>query len=104
SFPDLKTAVHAHTGRLLAYALPSGVESEAQHQLIERALEARPLDDKYRGIAPTLRGLAGTWAQDPDYASKVAAVANAIRYGLVVTAGPIWNWQLNGVPACRNHA
>ena len=79
SFPDLKTAVRAHTGRLLAFALPSGVESEAQHQLIEEALAARPLPEKYRGIAPTLQGLAGTWAQDPDYATKVAAVANEIR-------------------------
>ncbi len=79
SFPTLKAAVRAHTGRLLAFALPSGVESEAQRQLIEEALAARPLDHKYRGIAPTLQGLAGTWAQDPDYATKVAAVANEIR-------------------------
>jgi hypothetical protein len=78
SFPDLKTAVRAHTGRLLAYALPSGTGSQAQNQLIEEALAARPLDDKYRGIAPTLKGLAGTWAQDPEYATKVAAVANEI--------------------------
>ena len=79
SFPDLKTAVHAHTGRLLAYALPSGTGSPAQNQLIDEALAARPLPSHLRGAAPRLRGLAGTWAQDPQYAVKLAAVANDIR-------------------------
>ena len=79
SFPDLKTAVHAHTGRLLAYALPSGTGSPAQNQLIDEALAARPLPSHLRGAAPRLRGLAGTWAQDPQYAVKLAGVANDIR-------------------------
>jgi hypothetical protein len=79
SFPDLKTAVHAHTGRLLAYALPSGSGSPAQNQLIGEALAARPLPLQLRGAAATLKGLAGTWAQDPQYAVKLAAVANDIR-------------------------
>jgi hypothetical protein len=78
SFPDLKTAVHAHTGRLLAYALPSGSGSPAQNQLIGEALAARPLPLQLRGAAATLKGLAGTWAQDPQYAVKLAAVANDI--------------------------
>lgn len=79
SFPDLKAAVHAHTGRLLAYALPSSTGSPAQNQLIHEALAARPLPPHLRGAAPRLRGLAGTWAQDPQYAVKLAAVANDIR-------------------------
>jgi hypothetical protein len=79
SFPDLKAAVHAHTGRLLAYALPSGTGSPGQNQLIHEALAARPLPPHLRGAAPRLRGLAGTWAQDPQYAVKLAAVANDIR-------------------------
>jgi hypothetical protein len=78
SFPDLKTAVHAHAGRLLAYALPSGAGSPAQNQLIGEALAARPLPLQLRGSAATLKGLAGTWAQDPQYAVKLAAVANDI--------------------------
>ena len=78
SFPDLKTAVRAHTGRLLAYALPSGTGSPAQHQLIDEALAARPLPPQLRGAATKLGGLAGTWAQDPQYGVKLAAVANAI--------------------------
>ena len=28
SFPDLRTAVRAHTGRLLAYSLPVGAENQ----------------------------------------------------------------------------
>lgn len=79
SFPDLKTSVHAHVGRLLAYALPGGAGNQAQKQLISQALAARPLDPSLRGAAQTLKGLAGHWAGDPDYADKISAVANAIR-------------------------
>jgi hypothetical protein len=79
SFPDLKTAVDAHAGRLLAYALPVGAGNQDQNQLIKEALSFRPLPDQLRGAAPTLQGLAGTWAHDPHYADKLASVANDIR-------------------------
>ena len=79
SFPDLKTAVRAHTGRLLAYSLPSGTGSQTQIQLIKEALTARPLPQQLHGAAPKLKGLAGTWAEDPQYAVKLARVANEIR-------------------------
>ena len=79
SFPDLKTAIRAHAGRLLAYSLPSGTGSQAQIELIKEALTVRPLPQQLRGAAPTLKGLAGTWAQDPQYAVKLARVANEIR-------------------------
>jgi len=79
SFPDLKTAVRAHTGRLLAYSLPIGAGNHAQNQLIKEALSFRGLPDRLRGAAQTLRGLAGTWAHDPHYADKIARVANDIR-------------------------
>jgi hypothetical protein len=79
SFPGLKIAVRAHVGRLLAYALPKGTGNQAQVQLIEEALAFRPLPDNRRGCAPTLAGLAGTYAADPDYAVKLAGVANDIR-------------------------
>lgn len=78
SFPDLATAVRAHTGRLLAYTLPSGAGTQAQVQLIGEALAFRPLRDDFRGAAPTLKGLVGRWAQDPQYAVKVAGLANEI--------------------------
>jgi hypothetical protein len=79
SFPDLKTAVDAHTGRLLAYSLPIHAANQAQNQLIKEALSFRMLPDRLRGAAPTLQGLAGTWAHDPLYAEKLAGVANDIR-------------------------
>lgn len=79
SFPDRQTAVHAHTGRLLAYSLPEGTGNHAQNQLIQEALAFRPLPPDRLGVAPTLKGLVGTWAQDPQYAVKLAAVANDIR-------------------------
>lgn len=79
SFPSWEVAVKAHVGRLLAYAVPRGRESDAQRALIDEALRARPLPDRYLGSAPTLRKLAGTWATDPEYAAKISRVANEIR-------------------------
>ncbi|MGH3022100.1 MAG: hypothetical protein ACRDNI_00455 [Gaiellaceae bacterium] len=79
SFSSWEKAVRAHVGRLLAYALPKGSENAAQSELIAEALEVRPLPDDRRGIAPTLKGLAGTWAADKKYAGKIARVANEIR-------------------------
>jgi hypothetical protein len=81
SFPDWRSAVRAHVGRLLAYALPIGKEDDAQRRLIDEALGWRPLPDGYRGIAPNLTGLAGTWAVDTEYAGKVSRIAKAIQEG-----------------------
>jgi hypothetical protein len=78
SFPDWKTAARAHTGRLLAYSI-SGNGTAVQGRLIEEALSFRPLPESKRGVAPTLAGLSGNWASDPDYAKKLASVANQIR-------------------------
>jgi hypothetical protein len=79
SFPSWKVAARAHTGRLLAYSLPSGDENELQRKLIEEALAHRALPQRFRGVAPRLEGLARTWAADPQYAVKLARVANDIR-------------------------
>jgi hypothetical protein len=79
SFPDLPTAVHAHVGRLLAYAIAAGAGTPAQNQLITEALAVRPLPGNLRGTATTLTGLAGHWAADPQYAVKIAAIAESIR-------------------------
>jgi hypothetical protein len=80
SFPDLPTAVRAHAGRLLAYAVAAGSGTAAQNELITAALAFRPLPDHLRGVAPTLQGLAGTYAADLQYAVKIAAVAERIRH------------------------
>jgi hypothetical protein len=79
SFPNWTAAVHAHIGRLLAYTLPSGNETPEQRALIAEALQWRPLPANYRGIAPTLAGLARRWAADPEYAEKIAAKATEIQ-------------------------
>ena len=76
SFASWDDAVRAHTGRLLAYVLPKGKGNAAQRALIEEALTVRPLPANRRGCAPTLEGLAGTWATDKGYAGKIARVAN----------------------------
>ena len=73
-------AVRAHLGRLLAYALPAGEGTPEQQAMIDEALALRPLPARYRGIAPTLAGLGGTWAYPGQgYAARVAARANAMR-------------------------
>lgn len=78
SFSSWKAAVRAHVGRLLAYSLPSGEETAAQLKLIDEALTWRPLPERFRGGAPSLSKLAGTWAADKQYATKIARVANEI--------------------------
>lgn len=77
-FPSWPVAVRAHVGRLLAYALADGDESPAQRALVDEALAARPLPPEKRASAKTLRGLARSWATDPEYADKIARVANGI--------------------------
>ena len=79
SFSNWDKAVRAHVGRLLAYALPAGGETEAQRSLVAEALKVRPLPDDRRGRAPTLKGLAGSWAMDRKYADKISGIANEIR-------------------------
>jgi len=57
-----------------------GTETPGQGSLIAEALAFRPLPDDRRGVASTLGGLAGPgrWAADPQYATKVAWVANQV--------------------------
>ena len=58
---------------------PEGKWDLAQRELIDEALRWRALPDSRRGSAPTIRGLAGTWAADPNYAVKLVSLANEIR-------------------------
>lgn len=72
-------SIPAHVGRVLRYALKPGTETPVQQALIDRALAYRTLPETYYGIAPTLRGLEGTWAvPGTTYADKIAAIANRI--------------------------
>jgi N-acetylmuramoyl-L-alanine amidase len=80
SFPSAHVGIRAQLGRLLAYALKPGTETPGQRSLIEEALNFRPLPSDRRGVAPTLGGLAGPkrWAVDPQYADKIARIANQV--------------------------
>ncbi len=92
SFPSWdEHAIPAHVGRLLAYAAPSTAAlTGAQRELIDTALRARPLPDRLRGTAPTLEGLAGSWAvpglqtgggREISYAESIATIASRIVGG-----------------------
>ena len=78
SFPSAQEGVRAHLGRLLAYALKAGTETPAQLSLITEALNFRPLPADHRGVAPTLGGLTGRWAADPQYAATISFIANQV--------------------------
>jgi hypothetical protein len=83
SFPIAQEGVRAQLGRLLAYALKVGAETADQRGLIEEALKFRDLPSDHRGVAPTLRELAGPgrWAADPQYAGKIAWIAGQVIGG-----------------------
>jgi hypothetical protein len=57
-------------GRSRTHALPSC-----------KAPAVRPLARDRLGVAPTLNGLAGTWAMDPEHAVTLAGVARGISAG-----------------------
>ncbi|MEN9937652.1 MAG: hypothetical protein RLZZ387_4231 [Chloroflexota bacterium] len=79
-------AIPAHIGRLLAYFLPKGAESDVQRTAIERGLRYRALQDKMRGSARTLRQIGRAhnptgqgWASPgTDYGARIAATASRI--------------------------
>lgn len=79
SFPNWRKAVHAHVGRLAAYALPRGHETPAQKALIAEALAVRPLPNSKRGVATRVAGLSRHWAADPEYARKIAGIAREVQ-------------------------
>ena len=74
SFPKV---ARAHLGRLLAYALPANAGTAAQKALIAEAPTWRLLPAA-KGSAPTVKGLARSWATDPAYAGKIVNIANAM--------------------------
>lgn len=85
-------AIPAHIGRILAYALPPGVGSDAQRAMIEAALAVRSLPIACRGSAPTLRALGRAhnpaaraecgWAVPGEqYGARIAAIATLLLEG-----------------------
>lgn len=72
-------SIPAHIGRLLAYALTDAQATPEQAALIDFALSVRPLPPSYRGCAPTIKGLNGTWAfPGVGYSARIAAWANRL--------------------------
>lgn len=80
-------SIPAHIGRLLAYTLPLGAGTDAQRKLISFALSFRPLPDRVRGSAPTVRELgrvynpSGSGWASPGlmYGAKIEEVIRRIR-------------------------
>jgi hypothetical protein len=70
AFPDERTGVRAHIQHLKAYASP-------------QALVLPLVDPRYKyvnpkGKAPTIHGLAGTWASDRDYGAKLEGLLSRL--------------------------
>ncbi len=78
TFGSVREAVRKHVGRLLAYALHDEEANEAQLRLIKEALDHRGLPARFRGAAPTIKGLVGRWATDPRYVTKLVNTANML--------------------------
>ena len=64
-FPDPRTGVRAHIQHLKAYATSEPLKQEL-------------VDPRYRyvrpGSSPAIKGLAGTWAVDKNYAEKISNI------------------------------
>jgi hypothetical protein len=78
SFGSWHNSVPAHLGRLVAYAVLPANRTPVQKAAVENALAWRTLPLERQGQAQTLDKLAGFWAADQYYATKIANIANAI--------------------------
>lgn len=82
SFPTwARHAIPAHVGRLVAYAVDPDDYTPEQASLVQITLSYRALPSRFWGSAPTINGLTGTWATDPDYAAKLVRVARWLQEG-----------------------
>ena len=64
-FPDARTGVRAHIQHLKAYA--------SEEPLNQELVDPRFFWINY-GFSPKIRGLSGTWAEDPLYAEKISGI------------------------------
>jgi hypothetical protein len=79
-FPEPRIGVRAHIQHLKAYAT-------------EEPLRGELVDPRYRwvryGSAPTIYGLAGTWAADRDYGEKIKNILEELyRFSYTANTGP----------------
>ena len=70
-FPTAEMGVRAHIQHLQAYAT-------------DKPLRGELADPRYRyvrrGLAPSIQGLAGTWAADPLYAEKIEGILRRLNH------------------------
>jgi hypothetical protein len=77
-FPEPRIGVRAHIQHLKAYATDAPLKQDL-------------VDPRYRwvryGSAPTIHGLAGTWASDRNYAEKITAILERLYRSAYGEAG-----------------
>jgi hypothetical protein len=71
SFPDPQTGVRAHIQHLKAYGSTEPLNNDLVNPRFRFVR---------RGRAPTIYGLAGAWAMDPEYGNKIAKVLQRMYY------------------------
>ena len=69
SFPDPETGVRAHIQHLKGYASDEPLNQELVNPRYRYLVMLKRI-----GTAPTIQGLSGTWATDPLYDQKIAAI------------------------------
>jgi hypothetical protein len=68
-FPDTRTGIRAHIQHLKAYATTDPLNLE----LVNPRFRFVEMLGR-RGSAPTISGLTGKWATDPQYSNKISAI------------------------------
>jgi hypothetical protein len=72
-FPDPRTGVRAHIQHLKGYASAEPLNQELVNPRYEILVRIGRI-----GSAPTIHGLTGTWATDPMYSNKIAAILDRL--------------------------
>jgi hypothetical protein len=68
-FPDPRTGVRAHIQHLKGYASAEPLKQKLVNPRYEILVRIGRI-----GTSPTIQGLTGTWAVDPLYSEKIAAI------------------------------
>lgn len=79
SFDSWENAVKAHIAHLLLYTMKDSDMSDEQLKFSELSPRKYAVEQAgYRGIAGSIKDLAGTWATDTKYAKKLVATINKL--------------------------
>jgi hypothetical protein len=69
SFPDPRTGVRAHIQHLKGYASTEPLNQELVNPRFRFLVMLNRI-----GTSPTIHGLTGTWAMDPEYSNKITTI------------------------------